>query len=89
MEIDGKRFLVAGSGEIGSRIARALAERGARVVATAREPEGRPELAAAHRAMLAGITEARLRRLRRADLVRALTWTAHGVVVLALLANGL
>ena len=46
MEIDGKRFLVVGSGEIGSRIARALAERGAQGVATARAPEGRPELAA-------------------------------------------
>ncbi len=40
----------------------------------------------AHRALGAGISDARLRRLRRADLVRALTWTAHAVVVVALLA---
>ena len=40
----------------------------------------------AHRALGRGFTDDALRRLRRADLVRALTWTAHGVVVVALLA---
>jgi hypothetical protein len=41
----------------------------------------------AHRALSAGFTAARLRRLRKADLARALVWTAHGTVVVALLAG--
>ncbi len=40
MEIDGKRFLVAGGGVLGSRIGAALTAAGARVALTAREPEG-------------------------------------------------
>ena len=40
----------------------------------------------AHEALGEGPTAAALSRLRRADLLRALTWTAHGAVVLALLA---
>ena len=40
----------------------------------------------AHGALSEGLTDAALSRLRRADLLRALTWTAHGAVVLALLA---
>ena len=41
----------------------------------------------AHRALGLGFTGARLDRLRRADLIRALTWTAHGAVVIAMLAS--
>ncbi len=40
-----------------------------------------------HRALGAGFSESRLARLRRADLIRALVWSAHGVVVIALLAG--
>lgn len=40
----------------------------------------------AHGAFGRGFTDEALRRLRRADLVRALAWTAHGLVVVALLA---
>ncbi len=43
----------------------------------------------AHRALGEGISESRLRRLRRADLIRALTWTGHGAVVVALLATAI
>lgn len=41
----------------------------------------------AHRALGAGFTTGRLDRLRRADRTRAITWTAHGAVVVALLAS--
>ena len=40
----------------------------------------------AHRALGPGFSEPGLRRLMRADLIRALVWTAHGAVVIALLA---
>lgn len=43
----------------------------------------------AHRALGAGFSAEGLMRLRRADLVRALLWTAHGGVVVALLATQL
>ncbi len=41
----------------------------------------------AHRALGSGLSDAGLRRLLRADLARALVWTAHGGVVIALLAT--
>lgn len=40
MDIDGKRFLVAGGGVLGSQLAAALTAGGARVAVTARETEG-------------------------------------------------
>lgn len=40
----------------------------------------------AHRALGRGFSADGLKRLLRADLLRALTWTAHGAVVAALLA---
>lgn len=43
----------------------------------------------AHRGLSGGFSAAGLRRLRRADLVRALVWTGHGAVVIALLATQL
>ena len=41
----------------------------------------------AHRALGAGFSESRSARLRRADLIRALVWSTHGAVVVALLAG--
>lgn len=41
----------------------------------------------AHRALGAGLSDAGLRRLMRADLTRALIWSAHGAVVIALFAR--
>jgi len=41
----------------------------------------------AHRGLGGGFSAEGLARLRRADLLRALVWTAHGAVVLALLAT--
>lgn len=43
----------------------------------------------AHRGLGEGFSAAGLRRLRRADQVRAAVWTAHGAVVIALLATQL
>jgi len=43
----------------------------------------------AHRRLGEGFSDAGLRSLRRADLARAVVWTAHGVVVIALLATQL
>lgn len=41
----------------------------------------------AHRALGEGFIAEGLDRLRRADLIRAATWTLHGAVVIALLAT--
>lgn len=41
----------------------------------------------AHRVLGNGFSEAGLLRLARADLARAVVWTAHGTIVIALLAG--
>lgn len=43
----------------------------------------------AHRGLAGGFSDAGLRRLVRADLVRTLVWTAHGAVVIALVARAI